>query len=211
VSITVDLQQAAAALDLEERLRATPTAARVRGIWFKMTEDAVKGRGPAAEAAFREAGGGASRWVFRLYDARHYLAEAALAAALIDPMDPREGLRAMWRRAAGYSGFLHPGSFLHLLGPDPMQALRWLIRYRDHFATFGVWRLEERSPEHAVVHVDEELIWIDSAHKGGAEGLLDASGVSGAVEVELLDRFSGRLHLRWERRAARDEPRRAAP
>lgn len=203
MSITVDLQQAATALDLEEHLRATPRAARVRGIWFKMTADAVNRRGTAAAAAFREAGGGADRWAFLLYDARQYLVEAALAAALLDPTDPHEGLRAMWRNAADYSRVLHPGSFLHLLAPDPMLALRWLIRNRDHFATFGVWRLEERSPEHAVVHLEDELIWINSAHKGGAEGLLLASGVRGAVEVELLDRFTGRLHLRWERRGAR--------
>jgi uncharacterized protein (TIGR02265 family) len=203
VSITVDLQQAAAALDLEERLRAASRSARVRGIWFKMTADAVKRRGSAAEAAFREAGGGAFRWAFLLYDAREYLVEAALAAALLNPIDPREGLRDMWRNATGYSTVLHSGSFLHLLEYNPMVALRWLVEYRDHFATFGSWRLEERSPEHAVMHLHEELIWIDSAHKGGAEGLLSASGVRGTVDVELLDRFSGRLHLRWERPSAR--------
>lgn len=206
MSITVDLQQAAAALDLEARLRAASRSARVRGIWFKMTADAVKRRGRTAEAAFREAGGGASRWAFLLYDAREYLAEATLAAALLNPADPREGLRDIWRNAACYSTILHPGSFLHLLQPNPMIALRWLVRNRDHFATFGFWRLEERSPEHAVMHLHEELIWIDSAHKGGAEGLLHASGVSGTVDVELVDRFSGRLHLRWERRG----PRRSA-
>src|SRR5262245_38948040 len=111
-----------------------------------MTKDAVKRQGSAAAAAFREAGGGASRWAFLLYDAREYLAEAVLAAALLNPLDPREALRDMWRTATRYSTILHPGSFLHLLDSNPMVALRWLVEYRDHFATFGLWRLEERAP-----------------------------------------------------------------
>ena len=207
MAVILDLQQASAALDLNERLRAAPRSARIRGIWFKMTTDALRRRGPAVAVPFQNAGGGASRWAFLLYDAREYLAEAALAAALLDPTDPREGLRAIWRNAAGYSSVLHPGSFLHLLKPDPMVALRWLVRHRDHFATYGAWRLEERSPEHAVMHIEDELIWIDSAHRGGAEGLLKASGVHGTVQVELRDRYSGRLHLRWERTSQRrDQP-----
>lgn len=197
--VTLDLARASSVLDLEERLRATPDTARIRGVWFKMTEDAVRRRGQSFAVLFHKAGGGAARWAFRLYDAREYLAEAALAAALLEPDDPREGLRAMWRGAVGYSNVLHPGSFAHLLRPDPMTALRWLVRHRDHFATYGLWRLEERAPDHAVVHLDEELIWIDSAHRGGAEGLLRACGVKGTVEVELLDRYTGRIHLRWGR------------
>src|SRR5215510_1397008 len=97
-----------------------PQSARIRGIWFKMTADALRRRGPAMVVPFQNAGGGAARWAFLLYDAREYLVEAALAATLLNPADPREGLRAIWRNATNYSNVLHPGSFIHLLKPDPM-------------------------------------------------------------------------------------------
>ena len=200
--VTINLQQAEAALDLDARLRAAPTSARVRGVWFTMMVEAVERRGRASLVAFRNAGGGASRWAFLLYDARAYLSEAVLAATLLNPESPREGLRALWRSAVRYSNLLHPGSFQRLLDGNPMPALRWLVHHRDHFATYGAWRLEERGPAHAVVHMDDELIWIDSAHRGGAEGLLHATGVKGIVHAELRTPYCGQLHLHWERRSA---------
>jgi hypothetical protein len=48
------------------------------------------------------------------------------------------------------------------------------------------------------MHVNDEYIWIDSAHRGGAEAMLDTCGVKGSVEAELLSEFDGRLHIRWQ-------------
>lgn len=198
-SVKVDLERAHAALELDIRLREIPPGARVRGVWFRVIADEIERRSAEVQVAFRSTAGDRSRWAFLLYDLREYLLEAATAGTLICPDDPREGVRTIWRNAAKYSKFMHPNTFLRLLRPDPMAALRWLVQNRDHFATFGVWRLEERSAEHAIVHMVDELVWIDTAQRGGAEGFLGACGATGEVEVEMLDRYRGRMHLRWSR------------
>ena len=201
-SPAIGLERAYAALELDIRLRELPLGARVRGVWFHMNGDEISRHGRDVQAAFHAATGGRSRWAFLLYDLRDYLVETAAAAALINPDDPREGVRTIWRNAVRYSKFMHPGTFLRLLRPDPKEALAWLVRNRDHFASFGAWRLEERAVDYAVVHMIDELVWIAWAQRGGAEGFLDACGADGSVEVETIDRYRGRLHLRWKRRAS---------
>jgi hypothetical protein len=43
----------------------------------------------------------------------------------------------------------------------------------------------------------DEYIWIESAHRGAAEGVLRMCGVEGTVEPELTTPYTGRLHIRW--------------
>ena len=42
--------------------------------------------------------------------------------------------------------------------------------------------------------------WIESAQRGGCEGLLDSCGVKGQVMVELDSPYSGALDIQWKPR-----------
>jgi uncharacterized protein (TIGR02265 family) len=196
-SLTVDVARARAELDLEARLRRIPDGAALRGVWFKSIADAIGRAGPGAVAAFKHLAPPKSRWFFRLYPLGDYLDEIAVAAAILAPRDAREGVAAIWRHVHEYSGFLHPNTFMRLLRPDPVQPMRWLVKHHDHFANFGAFRLEERGPGEAVMHLVNEYIWIDAAHRAGCTALLAACGVEGDVRVELDDDFNGRLYISW--------------
>jgi uncharacterized protein (TIGR02265 family) len=201
-SLKVDLERARAELDLDSRLDRIRADACLRGVWFRMIADAVSHAGAGTVAAFQHLAPASSRWFFKLYPLADYLEEMAIAVALLFPDDARRGVETIWREAPKYSGFLHPNTFIRLLRPEPVEPMRWLVKNHDHFANFGAFRLEERGRGHAVMHLQDEYIWIDAAHKGDCEGVLDACGVDGEVKVELDDDFNGRLIVRWEPRQA---------
>ena len=77
----------------------------------------------------------------------------------------------------------------------------WLERTREHVANYGHWRLERRSPTHAILHRFDEYLWIEAAQRGGCEGLLTACGIRGEVHAELDDDYNGRLDIRWTPRS----------
>jgi uncharacterized protein (TIGR02265 family) len=197
---SLDLVHARSVLGLPERLSASPPWAQVRGFLFKMTADAVERQGRAAVEMQRKLLPAPSRWFFRMYSVREYLEELAAAAAVVDPKDPASALRHIWARTPGYAPLFNASRFLGLLGADVTSVAGWLEGHRSLFANYGRWRLERRSTSYFIMHYFEECIWIDSAHRGGMEGILDACGVKGSVEVELDSPFEGRLHVRWHPR-----------
>jgi uncharacterized protein (TIGR02265 family) len=198
---TIDLDQGRALLALDERLKATPASAEVRGFLFKMTSDAVASQGRAAtEMQRRLAPPQGMRLFFRTYSAREYLEDVAAAAIVLAPSDPASALRSIWARTTGYAPLFDVRRFLGLLGADVMSVVRWLEGHRHFFANYGRWRMERLGERYFVMHYFDECIWIDSAHRGGMEGLLGACGVDGTVEPDLDTPFSGRLHVRWRAR-----------
>jgi uncharacterized protein (TIGR02265 family) len=196
---TVDVPHATALLDLDRRLRETPEHAQVRGIWFGMTADYMCRQGSAVDAAWRALVNVPSRTIFRNYSVREYLQELAMAAAVLDPSNPYDAMRMIWRNTPRYwTSSIIGRSLVRLLHPDPLSAWRWCERHREHFCNYGSWRLEVRSADYAIMHYFDEYIWIDGAHRGGAESLLDACGVEGTVEPEVISPYSGRMHVRWK-------------
>ena len=195
---TIDLKRVQSVLGLGQRLSATPPSAQVRGFLFKMTADGVERHGPAAVALQRRLSPLDSRWFFRMYSAREYLADLAAAAAVISPGDPIQALRGLWGHIPGYARLFNASRFLDLVGTDVMGVVRWLEPHRHFFANYGSWRMEPLGERHFVMHYFDECIWIDGAHRGGMEGLLDACGVKGTVEPDLDSPMSGRLHVRWQ-------------
>jgi uncharacterized protein (TIGR02265 family) len=194
---TVDFEAARRALDVDRRLREIPGDDVVRGFLFKMTEDAVARAGRGAVEAFRREIRPRSRWAFRSYPVRDYIEEAAAAAAILRPDDPVDAIRTLWRETHRYAPLLNAERFIALLGVDVLAAVRWLEQQRRTFASFGTWRLEEREPGYVVMHYFGEWIWIDSAHRGGMEGVLQACRREGSVEVVLDSPYDGHLHVRW--------------
>jgi uncharacterized protein (TIGR02265 family) len=193
--VTVDLGRAASELDLDRRLREIPSSASVRGVFFNMIEEDLKRRG--LELAWRAAGGGPRR-SYLLYSVRDFLSVYTQAGALVDA-DAREGVRSIFGGGSRYFGTSLLGkTFQRLLRPDPTAAFLWLERSREHLCNYGSWRVEQRGRGHVVLHMVDEYIWIDTAHRGGCEGMLQACGVVGEVHPELDSPFRGRLDVRWK-------------
>jgi len=198
-ALSIDLKAAREALGLDERLAKIPASAGVRGVWFGVMEGHMKRLGSGAEAAYRAAGCGKPRTVYRLYAMGEYLEELLVGGAIAQPQNPAEGIREIWRHNIdAFKESLIGRSVARLVRPSPTTALRWVERSRHVSCNYGNWWVEVVAPEYAVMYLNNEYIWIDSAHRGGAEAMLDACGVQGSVEAELLSDFDGKLHIRWQ-------------
>jgi uncharacterized protein (TIGR02265 family) len=193
----VDLAQATSELDLEQRLRDLPSTAMVRGVFFRLLKDETEKRGISAVEELRRLLGGRDVW--RLYPARELMIAYATAASLIDP-DPNEGLRALWRSVApGYARTWYGQLFRKFLGsPDPGRAMRYIERAKERVSNYSTWRVETVGPHHVVMHMFNEYFWIESAQRGGCEGLLEACDVAGEVRAELDGPYNGALDIRWK-------------
>lgn len=197
--LTVDLGPGFAALGVERRLRDTPAGAHVRGLFFRLAEQALAARSGELVLAWRAATGAHSRWAFKLYSARDFIREQAVAAVLLDPSDPGAALRAMWRSTPALAPLIRAERFMrHLVGRDPTRALTWLARHRRMMCDYGDWWLVPTGSHGAVFHHHDEYTWIEHCHVGGVEGTLLRCGVSPSVAVELDSDYRGRLLIRWE-------------
>jgi uncharacterized protein (TIGR02265 family) len=185
-------------LDLEERLRQLPESAQIRGIFFRLLEQDLAKRGLKESASWGwEKVLGEQPRSYRLYPMRPLLVAYADAGALVSP-ERGEGLRDIFRRnCLPYAESWFGQGLKRFLQPDLLRALRWIEKCRDHFCDYGRWRLESDAPGRATLHMVDEYLWIEWAHRGGCEGLLDACGVVGEVTAELDGPFEGRLQIRW--------------
>jgi hypothetical protein len=197
---TIDWERVRRSLDLDQRLPQVPAHAQVRGWYFKQTADAVAREGRPAVALYRRLSPVRSRWFFRMYSCRDYLEDAAAGAAAIGGADPQASVRAIWRNAPRYAPLFNAQRFMSLLNASPLDAMRWLEGQRDMFWNYGGWRIEVRDPHYFVVHYFDEYIWLESAHVGGLEGVLDACNATGTVDADLDSPFNGRIHVRWQPR-----------
>ncbi len=199
----VDLAGARDALGLSDRLAAASASATVRGVWFSMLADHMKRMDAASRQAFARTVPARRRSAFGHYSLREYLNELAVAGTLTSPRDPGAGIRQIWRGVAGaYTSTPFGRSLLRLLRPDPARFVCWLVDHRDHFCNYGSWKITRREDNYILMDIEDETIWIEHAHRGGAEGTLLACGVDGTVEAELSDRpYGGRLHIRWSPRS----------
>jgi uncharacterized protein (TIGR02265 family) len=199
MSVIADFPAASTELDLQRRLREVPASAMVRGIFFRILEDDLARRGMGGLLRWRGVLGEQPQ-SYRLYPVSKLLVAYAEAAAMVAP-DPRDGLRDIFRGIClPFSQSWYGRAWSQFLRPDPFKALHWLDRCREHVSNYGTWRLESRGPGYAVVHMNDEYFWIDSAHRGGCEGMLDVCGVDGEVTAETDSMFRGRLHVRWRER-----------
>jgi uncharacterized protein (TIGR02265 family) len=198
-NLDVDFAEVSRKLDLERRLHDTPATARVRGVFARLLQQSLRSRGLASSLDVASLLGEQPR-SYRLYPARAMLIAYARAGALVHS-DPGEGIRTLFREIADpFSRSWYGRTLQRLLRPDPISALEFLERSRDHMVNFGMWRVEPLRPGHAVLHIIDEYFWIETAHRGGCEGLLTTCGVSGSVSVELDSLYCGRLDVRWQLR-----------
>jgi len=196
-SVAVDLKRVEEVLNLEERVRRIPSTAMSRGLFFHLIDAQLARRGLAFTSGWQPRYGQGRR-LHVLYPTTE-LARALAAGGALLHEDPREGLRELFRGAAAFVATTWFGRVIRsVLRPDPLEALRWMERSHDFACNHGVWRVEDRGAGHATLHMLDEYLWIDSVHRGGCEGMLEACGVHGAVEAETDDMFRGRLDVRWQ-------------
>jgi uncharacterized protein (TIGR02265 family) len=198
VGVAFDVHAAREQLGVPSRVRDVPASSSVRGVWFSMAADCVRKAGRAEAATWERMVPRRRRLPFMSYPLREYLDELATAAAIIDPKAPGEGMRRIWNQATSqYVATPFGRSLLRLLKLDPHKYLEWLCANRDHFCNYGRWSVTTREPGYALLDIKGEHIWIEHAMRGGAEGMLAAFDVEGAVEPELASPYEGRLHIRW--------------
>ena len=198
-SLSVDLTRVAADLNLPRRLHDIPPSACTRGIFFNMLREDLGRRHllgvPEIERVLK-----ASRRSYRFYSTRELVEACAISGALADT-DPREGMRLLFLGSAQYfAGTWYGQALAKFFQPNPAEALGWIERSREHVANYGRWRLERRGPEHFILHMFDEYLWIEAVQRAGCEGMLLACGVAGEVRAELDDDFNGRLDIRWQLR-----------
>lgn len=197
-SHALDLGRAQDALALERRIADMPADASIRGIFFFVMAAVLSARDPALAQTWRAAVRSERRWAFRLYPLADFLREQALAAALLCPDDPVEGVRTLWRATPDHAPLISAEKYGRmLLGGDPMRAFRWLADNRQLFCNYGHWHLEELGPRSLAMVFRDEYLWIAGAHRGGAEGSLRMCGVSGTVTPVLDTPYDGRLLISW--------------
>jgi uncharacterized protein (TIGR02265 family) len=197
----VNLAEATSQLDLEQRLRDLPSTAMVRGIFFRLLKDEMDRRGISAVSELRTLLGGKDVW--RYYPARELMIGYATAASLIHT-DANQGLRELFHgMAPSYARTWYGQLFRKFLGSvDPARALRYIERAKERVSNYSTWRVETIGPRRVVLHMFDEYFWIESAQRGGCEGLLDSCDVTGEVRVELDGPYSGALDIEWTARAA---------
>jgi uncharacterized protein (TIGR02265 family) len=197
--LTVDLGEGFQRLEVERRVADTPPTAHVRGLFFRLAEQAVSERSAELLATWRAASGARSRWPFKLYSTREFIREQAVAAVLLDPADPGAELRKMWSSTPKFSSVIRAEGFIrYLTGRSPERALAWLGQNRKMMCDYGAWRVELEGNKQAVFHYEDEYTWIGHAHLGGVEGTLRRCGVTPVVTVDLDSAYCGRLLIRWD-------------
>ena len=201
VSVALDVRSVRDHLEVARRVSDIPLTATVRGVWFSMAADYVQRLGPSEAATLRAALPRRRRVPFLNYSLREYVEELAMSAAIVNAKDPWEGMRTIWRSAtSAYVATPLGRSLVNLIRPEPLRYMRWLVEHRDHFCNYGNWRLVQHGDGYVTMEMENEYIWLESAHLGGAEGVLIACGLPGTVEAERFDDYNGRLHIRWQPR-----------
>jgi uncharacterized protein (TIGR02265 family) len=183
-------------LDLSWRLKAIPESAAVRGVFFNQLRDALRRTLRIDETTLDQLAGG-SKQSHKMYPAREFARMSAFAGALAH-RDPLEGMRQLSRGMASFFSTTWYGrAFQRVLRPDPPKAVQWVAFSRDYISNYGHLRVEPRGANRLLVHIYDEYCWIEACQRGGCEGMLDACGVQGTVDVELDSPFRGRLDVSW--------------
>lgn len=182
--------------DLGARLPLIPPSARLRGLYFRSIESALKEAGklstfegmyPVRVSTLGWASTG------------EFLERLAVGAALLcGPALVGEGMwRIGHRNAVEFAESLLGRMIFRLLSRDPHKLLQQGIAGRRQTVNSGLWEITFPVPCEAVVTIREEYTPIDSYCLGAAVGTFDAIGIPVKAECVLEDRFNGRHSLRW--------------
>jgi uncharacterized protein (TIGR02265 family) len=183
--------------DIEERLRAVPPSARIRGLTFSPITAVLRKAGKIEPyfALF----GPQPLSSMALYPLGDYLLRLACAAAIL--RSPPELLKGMFEisleTAREYAGSMLGRTLIRLLAHDPYRlAQQGLAMHRQtHF--YGHWELVRHGPRDMEMMYYDEYEWIMESVAGAAIGTFEAVGAKVEISTSARDRFTGSTRILW--------------
>lgn len=173
-------------------------AAQIRGMYLRSVQSALERAGRGIE--YRSLCGTPRFSALRFYPLGEYLTHLAAGGALLKgPERVHEGMFEISRsNAATVADSLLGRTLLRALARDPQLILRQAIAgQRQTTRGSGQWSLSFPSPGEAVMQFKDEMIWIESAVLGAAQGTMEAAGVAAKFRVELTNPYNGAHFISW--------------
>jgi uncharacterized protein (TIGR02265 family) len=183
--------------DIEERLRAVPASARIRGLTFRPITAVLQKAGKIEPyyALF----GPQPVSSMALYPLGDYLIRMACAAAIL--RSPPEVLQGMFEisleTAREYASSMLGRTLIRLLARDPYRlAQQGLAMHRQtHF--YGHWELVRHGPREMEMLYRDEYEWIEHSVAGAAIGTFEAVGAKVDIVTKASDRWNGSTRVHW--------------
>jgi uncharacterized protein (TIGR02265 family) len=192
------LDLVAAHCDIEERLRAIPPSARIRGLAFGPIKSALARAGKMQ--SYEDLFGKDPHGSMSLYPLGDYVLRVAVAAALV--RSPQDVLRGMFEisreNARDYTTNSMLGRMLiRILANDPVRLSEQGLAMRRQTCLYGRWELVKHGPRDIEMIYYDEYLWIEHCTAGSAQGTFEACGVHPDITTQLRDRWHGSTRIRW--------------
>lgn len=182
--------------DVEERLPLVPPSAKVRGIFVRSIDTALKEAGQTKR--YRELFPNELA-TLQWHPCGEFLKRLTVGAALlVGPERVHEGMREIGRHnALEFARSLLGRILLRFLSHDPKKLLQQAIAGRRQTCGYGSWQISFPEERMAIMTMFEEYLYIESFAVGSALGTFEAIGREVDVQYELTTNFDGRHILRW--------------
>lgn len=183
--------------DIEERLRAVPPSARIRGLTFRPITAVLQKAGKIEP--YHALFGPQPVSSMALYPLGDFLLRLACAGAIL--RTPEEVLQGMFEisldTAREYANSMLGRTLIRLLARDPFRlAQQGLAMHRQtHF--YGHWELVRHGPRDMEMLYFDEYVWIDSSVAGAAQGTFEAVGAKVEIVTTQRDRWTGSTRVQW--------------
>lgn len=196
LSLDQALDELARHCDVRERLALVPPSAKLRGYYCRSIESALReaGRLRRFQQLFpRELG--SLEWA----PASQLLTRIVVGGALLHGVEQvHRGMFDIGRRNAfEFARTLLGRVLMRLLSRDPQKLLLQGVAARRQTCSYGSMRVEFPEARSAIVHVDEEYLYLDSYLLGAAHGTFAAIELEVDARCEVDTKFSGRHLLHW--------------
>jgi uncharacterized protein (TIGR02265 family) len=183
--------------DIEERLRAVPPSAQLRGLYHRSVINMLKQEGKFD--AYREYFPDEHWSAMTLYPVGGYLLRLAVAGAILATPDT---LHAGMHQAARLNAITVASSLLgraliRILAKDPVRLTEQGMAAKRQSTTYGEWKIVARGSRFVETIYRTEYIWLDSAIAGSAAGTFEACKINATVQTTLTDRFNGSALVSW--------------
>ena len=182
--------------DLKERLTLVPPSAKVRGVYCRSIDAALKEAGEFERYCQLFPNNLAT---LTFHSMGEFLTRLSIAGALLKgPERVHEGMAEIGRRnAVEFARSLLGRVLLKLLSRDPRKLLLQGVAARRQTCSCGSWQVSFPEERKAVVTMVEEYMYLESFMLGAAEGTFEAIGLTVQATCVLDNPFCGRHVLCW--------------
>lgn len=182
------LRECRAVTDLEWRLAQIPPDAACRGAFLNMLDKRAGQLGHATQSAYRRAFGNQRLPPFRMVPVARYVTQlVALSHVHFGSARAHEGIREIVSETFGMTSFL----FGATSRPGMAGALLFAERMWRTLVNYSRMICQPDGPDRWVVSFSNEYVWVESAMRGGLEGLGKFCGLEVETDVKLRSPFDG--------------------